>query len=201
MWRPQSLFMSLVNHDACPFDRTDPPSALVVGGHQTRMAWWVVKRKLGSCNCNFGVWSLWKTLILMFYGNAFLVAFPPAFLNAQFGRPCPPKSKVQLFNIFQKAVDKYTLPLRQIHQSNRENKIVHCCLPDCPVVGARQGRRPALLFITSSLSLHLQSSRLLAANTLCHKGQIRIAIGTNAVFQLDKYTVKFRQLLIIILDK
>ena len=76
-------------------------------------------------------------------------------------------SKIKSF--FQKAVDRYTfLPLRQIHQSNRENKIVHCCLPDCPVVGARQGRRPALLFITSSLSLHLQSSRLLAANTLCH---------------------------------
>ena len=198
MWRPQSLFMSLVNHGACPFDLTLPVHLWLVTKPRWHDEWsnekWVhMQLQLEG--------SLWKTLILMFYGTAFLVAFPPAFLNAQFGRPCPPKSKVQLFNIFQKAVDKYTLPLRQIHQSNRENKIVHCCLPDCPVVGARQGRRPALLFITSSLSLHLQSSRLLAANTLCHKGQIRIAIGTNAVFQLDKYTVKFRQLLIIILDK
>ena len=166
MWRPQSLFMSLVNHCACPFDWTLPVHLLV-----TKPAWhdewsnenWVhMQLQLEG--------SLWKTLILMFYGTAFLVAFPPAFLNAQFGRPCP---------FFSKAVDRYTLPLRQIHQSNRENKIVHCCLPDCPVVGARQGRRPALLFITSSLSLHLQSSRLLAANTLCH---------------FDKYVLPFWQM-------
>ena len=80
--------MSLVNHGACPFDRTDPPSALVVGlsPNQDEMSG---QTKIGFMQLQLEG-SLYKTLILKFYGNA------------QGGRPRPPKSKVKLFNIVQK---------------------------------------------------------------------------------------------------
>ena len=190
MWRPQSLFMSLVNHGACPFDQTLPLHLWLVtkpGWHDewSNENWVHMQLQLEG--------SLWKTLILMFYGNAFLVAFPPAFLIAQLERPCSPKSKVQFLISF-----KNSWQIHLAFETNRENKIVHCCLPDCPVVGARRGRRPALLFITSSLSLHLQSSRLLAANTLCHFDkyvlpfwQMQFSNWTNTQWNLDNYLLSF----------
>ena len=60
--------MSLVNHGACPFDRTDPPSALVVGlsPNQDEMSG---QTKIGFMQLQLEG-SLYKTLILKFYGNA-----------------------------------------------------------------------------------------------------------------------------------
>ena len=170
----------------------NPPSALVVG-HQTSCHGMMSgQTKIGFMQLQLEG-SLWKTLILIFYGNAFLVAFPPAFLIAQLERPCSPKSKVQFLISF-----KNSWQIHLAFETNRENKIMHCCLSDCPVVGARRGRRPALLFITSSLSLHLQSSRLLAANTLCHFDkyvlpfwQMQFSNWTNTQWNLDNYLLSF----------